>query len=411
MFAFPFTLYSAEIEDPNWTPAELSLSAWWDPSDASTVTPLFTAAAQVDDISGNNNHLILPTGIGFPPLYTETINGLNVLTFNGTDQGMDMTTTLDMRDKSFWCVTEKAAILATKAYLGKNDANTQFRWLTTGKLSYGAFTPYWSVNSFTSHPIVTVGEPVIISWITPSEGLSFSIDGTHYSGGNNALGTDYNFDALGYHNNGLNPVDAKIGEMVIPSGNLTIDERYKLEGYLAHKWFGAGVLNTLPFEHPHKYTSPLKGIPSIPYFTPRDITASIWLDATDPNTITHILGSVSQWDNKRGVNFVSVGGGTEPLTTVNTINSLNVIEFDGTDWMSGAMTWPTNGDFTMMLLGRRFAGGENSRVVIGTGDGTGSNEWSFFSSTNIMGAKCKQYVYQFQSNSCHGHNRSKNIRI
>lgn len=47
----------------------------------------------------------------------------------------------------------------------------------------------------------------------------------------------------------------KIGEIVITKGELTLEDRQKLEGYLAWEWFAAN--NPLPDSHPYKYQRPV----------------------------------------------------------------------------------------------------------------------------------------------------------
>jgi hypothetical protein len=59
----------------------------------------------------------------------------------------------------------------------------------------------------------------------------------------------------------------------------------------------------------------------------------LWLDATDSATITASGGAVSQWNDKSGnaSNFTQGTGANQPTTGTRTINSKNVIDFDGTN--------------------------------------------------------------------------------
>jgi hypothetical protein len=70
-----------------------------------------------------------------------------------------------------------------------------------------------------------------------------------------------------------------------------------------------------------------------PYvFSPADLTPALWLDASDTSTITESSGSVSQWASKAGgYNAVQATGANQPTTGTETINGLNVIDFDGTN--------------------------------------------------------------------------------
>jgi len=69
-------------------------------------------------------------------------------------------------------------------------------------------------------------------------------------------------------------------------------------------------------------------------FSPLDLSPTLWLDASDTNTITESTpgsGVVSQWDDKstNGNNFVQATGSFQPATGTRTINSLNVVDFNG----------------------------------------------------------------------------------
>jgi hypothetical protein len=57
----------------------------------------------------------------------------------------------------------------------------------------------------------------------------------------------------------------------------------------------------------------------------------LWLDAADTSTITASGGDVSQWDDKSGnaSNFTQATGANQPKTGTRTINSKNVLDFDG----------------------------------------------------------------------------------
>jgi hypothetical protein len=62
------------------------LRVWLDPSQSSSVT-LDSGISQINDLSGNGNHATQSTGAD-QPTYTNTQNGLNVMTFNGTSQNL-----------------------------------------------------------------------------------------------------------------------------------------------------------------------------------------------------------------------------------------------------------------------------------------------------------------------------------
>ena len=71
-----------------WTPAELTLRAWYDLSDTATVTVVSSAVSAVADKSGNGFTLTQGTAAN-RPAYTGTLNGLNVATFDGSNDQLN----------------------------------------------------------------------------------------------------------------------------------------------------------------------------------------------------------------------------------------------------------------------------------------------------------------------------------
>lgn len=79
-----------------------------------------------------------------------------------------------------------------------------------------------------------------------------------------------------------------------------------------------------------------------PFLPDQIVGQTLWLDGADPAMITESGGDVSQWDDKSGsnVHHMQAVGVAMPKTGVNTINGLNVINFDGGDHFLAA-TIPT----------------------------------------------------------------------
>lgn len=69
-----------------WTPASLpNLVAWYDASDLATITESGGAVSQINDKSGNNNHLTQSVAGRKPTTGSRTQNSLNVLDCDGGD--------------------------------------------------------------------------------------------------------------------------------------------------------------------------------------------------------------------------------------------------------------------------------------------------------------------------------------
>lgn len=69
-----------------WTPAKLTnLKAWYDASDTSTITASSNAVSQWNDKSANGYNISQATGAHQPTSGVDTLNGKNVITFDGND--------------------------------------------------------------------------------------------------------------------------------------------------------------------------------------------------------------------------------------------------------------------------------------------------------------------------------------
>ncbi len=69
----------------SFSPQDITnLVGWWDASSPTTVINTAGAVSEWRDMSGKNNTLVQPTGAQKPTTGTRTLNGLNVLDFDGT---------------------------------------------------------------------------------------------------------------------------------------------------------------------------------------------------------------------------------------------------------------------------------------------------------------------------------------
>jgi hypothetical protein len=109
-----------------------------------------------------------------------------------------------------------------------------------------------------------------------------------------------------------------IGEFISFNQNLTLDEIYKIEGYLAWKW---GLQSSLPSTHPYKILPPAVTLP----FFPTNLTqCTLWLDGADrsPASMTFTGNTVNAWKDKsgNGYNFTQASYSTSlpPLSNLTT---------------------------------------------------------------------------------------------
>lgn len=82
-YATPFRYGLDEVA--SWSPSNATLVAWWDASDTGTITESSGAVSQIDDKSGNLEHMTQSPGSAQPTTGTRTQNSLNVLDCDGGD--------------------------------------------------------------------------------------------------------------------------------------------------------------------------------------------------------------------------------------------------------------------------------------------------------------------------------------
>jgi len=87
-------------------------------------------------------------------------------------------------------------------------------------------------------------------------------------------------------------------------------------------------------------------------FSPTDLpNCALWLDASDATTITSSSGRVTQWrDKSTNGNNATASGTGRPTTGTRTINSLNVLDFDGTANFMPLTTAITGGTYTIFFV-------------------------------------------------------------
>jgi hypothetical protein len=82
--------------------------------------------------------------------------------------------------------------------------------------------------------------------------------------------------------------------------------------------------------------------PRFTQWTPADISTALWLDAADATTITESGGSISQWNDKSGNSrhAIQATSGNRPTVLTGTLNSKNVIAFNGSSqWFSNISSY------------------------------------------------------------------------
>ena len=134
------------------------------------------------------------------------------------------------------------------------------------------------------------------------------------------------------------------------------------------------------------------------YWTPSEITTSLWLDAADASTITESGGAVSQWNDKsgNGRNAVQATSANRPAYTTNALNGKNVLTLDGTDdFMTVAHDAALNVQFSPKTVAVVYKKSAGFRVLQKkNNDGVSADAWFFtdISSLSVAGGYATNYA-------------------
>ena len=247
-------VYSAAL-DPSTI---AGLQAWWDASDASTITESSGAVSQIDDKSGNNYHLTQSTGASQPSLVSGAQNGLSVLRFDGTDDSFDAADFADLAAGeaiTVICVAKRAGTGSTHTLIAKFDSVSgnhlsedgwSFRLNAGDKLNFVASRDA-SYTQVISSATVSAAATSVLSFKTTSGSLTSS--SSLYKNGqivsSSSTGTVETLDnstypvvigRLDYQGAAYDFWDGDICEILVYDSALSDADREAVEDYLMTKW-------------------------------------------------------------------------------------------------------------------------------------------------------------------------------
>jgi hypothetical protein len=245
-----------------WTPSEIAPVGWYDASDATTITASGGAVSQWRDKSVNARDLSQSTLAARPLSGTATINGLNAVDFDGSNDQL-LTT-----GSPFGGTVSNALVMAVHRV--DNDASTGTLFTLTGSSTaasrWQAHVPFngsvffdtggsSSVNRVSLDYGTGTGDIVLAGFYGSVTDNVQQI----YKNGSLLRGdaTGHSVSTVGATHVGsggsTSYQNSTIGELIIVNGTVAAENRENLEGYLAHKW---GLAASLPANHPHKVAAP-----------------------------------------------------------------------------------------------------------------------------------------------------------
>jgi hypothetical protein len=328
-----------------WTPADTNTTLWLDAADTNKVTLNGSAVSQWSDKSGNNRHATQSTGSLQPAYTTAGLNGLNVVTFDGSDDYLEASATY-LQGKSLHSVSYVFVRKGNSSGDGYGPGVTTTTGSTVDRGSlhyvknsnlYGASYPYYSnygsydLSSGTAYANDTgyliQFRSQTTTWLVRRTGTQEGATGNITA----APASDITRLILGKQLNPVRSSKIQIGEIVILLDSIaTQANNEKVEGYLAHKW---GLTNSLPSDHPYKTQPPLVEVPDSPIPTIANLAAAnVTTISADLRGMLTSTGSsacavcvywgtdTNAWANTNWFN----GGAVNDTWTNNTLFSTNI---------------------------------------------------------------------------------------
>lgn len=217
-----------------------NLMLWLDASDLSTITDTSGAVTQWDDKSGRNNHASQDIAAEQPTSGTRTVNGLNVIDFDGTGENFN----IDHTD-----IYNLSNGANTLFFVWKTDSTTDDQRLFTGYVS--AATRYGIIYSLgtevllgqnatsynpVSHTITEDTDVHIETLWRDGVDIAIGRDGGAVTTGANGLDVVTDRATIGATLGNTNDIDGVVCEIIAYGRNLSAAEKNLIGNYLAAKW-------------------------------------------------------------------------------------------------------------------------------------------------------------------------------
>lgn len=294
-----------------WTPQLLTTSYWWDASDTSTIVESSnTVTSWTDKTQGLQ---FTQGSIAQPTTNTSTINSLNVLDFNGSQQLVGTTPGLTQYTKFivFKRNTNSAANNTLSGVCSPQSQDAIWSGSQQGGSKLSLFQDGTNVQGTTD---LLTGIPYQCAGTWDGYTLELFLDGALEAEGNDLTQSNGNGLELGtfFNTYGLN---GSIAEIVLMPKVASLEERQIVEGYLAHKW---DIIDSLDAGHPYKASAPLATDQPAPPANPLEVQFAT-IDFYDQNvTITGTL-RLERYSNTGGRLYYSYT--TSPAASTYTRNS------------------------------------------------------------------------------------------
>jgi hypothetical protein len=246
-----------------WSPSQISTVAWYDASDASTITESGGNVSQWNDKSGNNRHMTQGNGSNQPKWGVgATINGMPVMHYEGTFDEMfiDGMPDIDVTELAHVTIVEAKtagdwpALGVVQNTAGTDKLDNRLSCSPTG----GAFKHVFNLdgaatnwNSANQSPLAEENPFLCTFWYDGANATVRSNGGQFTDTKDPADGGTFTINKIKVGRESNTPRNYQGEIIILDTSDLATIQL--CEGYLAWKW---GTQSELPGGHPYKDAAP-----------------------------------------------------------------------------------------------------------------------------------------------------------
>lgn len=260
-FSQEMYLVGGDYPDPGplWSPSEITTEIWLDANDASTIVATAGAVSEWIDKSQSPYEITQVSAGARPTTGIRTLNGKNIIDFDGLTQYLDITSPGPQQDGD-------AIMLGVIDFDGNTQRQRAFtfqdiiatRW--SMEFTLGNNFEYNQDDSSFAGPNLdftpTTGAKLFGGYRSGSDNY-VTVDGVLGGPEPGAISGPLTEWRIGARRINISPfivdyLDAGVAELIIVK-EYSLELLQKLEGYMAWKW---GIQANLPSDHPYKNSPP-----------------------------------------------------------------------------------------------------------------------------------------------------------
>ena len=208
------------------------LLAWFQADNAGSITSSGGAVSQWNDLSGNGNHLTQAAGANQPTTGTRTVNGRNVIDFDGTGDYLDVTMTSDATPYTFIFVGLFDTTAVQQNVIDAVGSSNRAVVLCSNAGVYGLYAATLTASAVAPS---TTNAGIVASIFNGASSAMYVDGGTSIISGNPFEGNFVGLTLGARHDGNLN-FNGVIGEVLIYDSALPSTDLNSIGDYLATRW-------------------------------------------------------------------------------------------------------------------------------------------------------------------------------